>query len=489
MQARSFSFLHENRTSNFTKFSFMLRSKYQMFTDSLSENVFKTKTQANPIMLVVLGYLLLIVIGTGLLTLPQAASRPVSLIEAFFTAMSAVCVTGLSVVDIPSTFTHTGLWIIVVLMQLGGLGIMTASTTLILLAGMHPGFSHQSVFLSEFTQEGSIDAGRILRAVIPFTFGLELIGGVVYFTQFESMEMYDRVFCSIFQAVSSFCGVGFTLFPDSLVGFQYNPVMNITTCILVLAGGFGFLAIAELRYLFDFKHKEVRRLSLHTRIATYGTLIVIGVSIAVFAFTEHNNLFSGHTFGENVQSVLFMTFSSRTAGLNSVNIPDLTQASLFFFIIIMFIGANPGSCGGGIKITTAAVIGLLGVNRLLGREKTQVMGRTIPNNTIDKAIRIFVVAIVVIGTATLILLCTEIPSGTRFSADSGPFLEILFEVVSAYATCGLSMGLTGELSLVGKIVICCVMFIGRMGPLFLISAVAAKLQDTAYYAEEDVMVG
>ena len=162
MQARSFSFLHENRTSNFTKFSFMLRSKYQMFTDSLSENVFKTRTQANPIMLVVLGYLLLIVIGTGLLTLPQAASRPVSLIEAFFTAMSAVCVTGLSVVDIPSTFTHTGLWIIVVLMQLGGLGIMTASTTLILMAWMHPGYRHQSDFLSEFKQECIIEAGRIL---------------------------------------------------------------------------------------------------------------------------------------------------------------------------------------------------------------------------------------------------------------------------------------------------------------------------------------
>ena len=163
----------------------MLRSKYQMLADSLSENIFKTRTQSNPIMLVVLAYLLLIAIGTALLSMPQSASRPISLIEAFFTAMSAVCVTGLSVVDIASTFTHTGLWIIVVLMQLGGLGIMTASTTLILLAGMHPGFSHQSVFLSEFTQEGSIDAGRILRAVIPFTFGLELIGGIVYFTQFS----------------------------------------------------------------------------------------------------------------------------------------------------------------------------------------------------------------------------------------------------------------------------------------------------------------
>ena len=155
----------------------------------------------------------------------------------------------------------------------------------------------------------------------------------------------------------------------------------------------------------------------------------------------------------------------------------------------MFIGANPGSCGGGIKITTAAVIGLLGINRLLGREKTQVFGRTIPNNTIDKAIRIFVVAMVVIATATLILLCTEIPFGTPYPESNTPFLKILFEVVSAYATCGLSMGLTEELSTVGKIVICIVMFIGRMGPLFLISAVAGKLQDTAWYAEEDIMVG
>ena len=184
----------------------MLRSKYQMLADSLSENIFKTKTQANPIMLVVLAYLLLIAVGTALLSLPQAGERPVSLIEAFFTSMSAVCVTGLSVVDISSTYTDVGHWFIVVLMQLGGLGIMTASTTLILLAGMHPGFSHQSVFFSEFTQEGNIDAGRILRAVIPFTFVLELIGGVVYFTQFESMDMYNRILCSTFQAVSSFCG-------------------------------------------------------------------------------------------------------------------------------------------------------------------------------------------------------------------------------------------------------------------------------------------
>lgn len=366
---------------------------------------------------------------------------------------------------------------------------MTVSTVLILLAGMHPGFNHQSVLLSDFTQEGNVDAGRILKAVLPFTFILEAIGGVFYFTQFQGMELYDRIFASLFQAVSSFCNVGFTLFPDSLMQFQLNPIMNITTGILVLAGGFGFLAITELQYVVDFKHKRFRRISLHTRIATFGTLIVIAASMLVFTITEWSNTLNDLSFFDKMQSTFFMAFSSRTAGLNTLDVPELCASSLFFFAIIMFIGANPGSCGGGIKVTTAAVISLLGFNRLLGREKTQVMGRTIPETTVDKAVRIFVVAIVVIALATLTLLYTEIPSGIGFNENGTPFLKILFEVISAYSTCGLSMGLTSELSIVGQIVICAVMFIGRMGPLFLISAVAGKVQNTTWYAEEDIMVG
>ena len=467
----------------------MLRFKYQAFADTSSENVFKAKKQANPITLVVLGYLMIIALGAVLLRLPLSTREPIDFLQALFTATSAVCVTGLSVIDISSTFTGFGYWVLIILMQLGGLGIMTVSTVLILLAGMHPGFNHQSVLLSSFTQEGNVDAKRILMAVIPFTFILEAIGGVVYFTQFSNMETYDRFFCSLFQAVSSFCNVGFTLFPDSLEQFQLNPVMNITTCILALAGGFGFLAITELQYIFDFKNKKFRRLSLHTRIATFGTLIVIAASIIVFTITEWNNSLDGLSFFNKMQSTFFMAFTSRTAGLNTVDIPGLCASSLFFFVIIMFIGANPGSCGGGIKVTTAAVISLLGFNRLLGREKTQVLGRTIPETTVDKAVRIFVVAIVVIGLATMVLLCTEIPSGIGFNENGTPFLKVLFEVVSAYSTCGLSMGLTGELSTVGQIVICCVMFIGRMGPLFLISAVAGQVQNTTWFAEEDIMVG
>lgn len=467
----------------------MLKSKYQAFTDTLSENVFKAKKQANPITLVVLGYLLLIVLGAFLLNLQIATNKPIDFLQSLFTATSAVCVTGLTVVDISSTFTHFGHWVIVVLMQLGGLGIMTVSTVLILLAGMHPGFNHQSVLLSNFTQEGSVDAGQILKAVLPFTFILEAIGGVLYFTQFKDMELYDRIFASLFQAVSSFCNVGFTLFPNSLTQFQLNPIMNITTGILVLAGGFGFLAITELHYAFDFKRKRFRKVSLHTRIATFGTLIVVFASMLVFTLTEWGNTLDGLSFFDKMQSTFFMAFSSRTAGLNTIDVPGLCASSLFFFAIIMFVGANPGSCGGGIKVTTAAVISLLGFNRLLGREKTQVMGRTIPETTVDKAVRIFVVAIVVIALATLTLLYTEIPRGIGFNENGTPFLKVLFEVISAYSTCGLSMGLTGELSTIGKFVICCVMFIGRMGPLFLISAVAGKVQNTTWYAEEDIMVG
>jgi trk system potassium uptake protein TrkH len=303
------------------------------------------------------------------------------------------------------------------------------------------------------------------------------------------MELYDRIFCSVFQAVSSFCNVGFTLFPDSLMQFQLNPVMNITTCVLALAGGFGFLAITELQYAFDFKRRRFRKISLHTRIATFCTLVIVAASIVAFMLTEWGNTLNGLSFFDKLQTTFFMAFTSRTAGLNTVDTPALCASSLFFFIIIMFIGANPGSCGGGIKVTTAAVIGLLGFNRVLGREKTQVMGRTIPETTVDKAVRIFVVAIVVIALATMVLLCTEIPAGVGFNENGTPFLKVLFEVVSAYSTCGLSMGLTSELSTVGRIVICCVMFIGRMGPLFLISAVAGRVKNTTWFAEEDIMVG
>lgn len=447
----------------------------------------KPKKQTNPLIWVVLGYLSLILVGSILLYIPASVREPISFLSAFFTATSAVCVTGLSVLDISSAFTTFGDTILLILMQAGGLGIMTVSTTIILLAGMHPGFNHHSALLSNFTQEGNIDATKILKAVLPFTFILEAFGAIIYFTQFSGLPLPQRIFTAAFQAVSSFCNVGFTLFPDSLMQFQCNALVNISTCILALAGGFGFLAIAEAQYLFDFKQHKMRKVSLHTKLAAAFTGIIVLISILFFTLNEWDGALKDLSVVDKLLSTFFMGFTSRTAGLNTVDTPSLAASSLFYFIIIMFIGANPGSCGGGIKTTTTAVIFLLGFNRLLGRKKTQVLARTIPETTVDKAIRVFVVAIVVIVVATLILLNTEISGSSTESA--GGFLKVLFEVVSAYSTCGLSMGLTSDLSIPGRIVICMVMFIGRMGPLFLISAVAKKNEENMWYAEEDIMVG
>ena len=465
----------------------MLRSRYEAF-DFVEKKAEVKKKSGNPILMIVSGYLALVSLGALLLSLPFAQREPVGILDAFFTAMSAVCVTGLSTIDISASFTPFGNWVLVLLMQAGGLGIMTISTVIILLAGMHPGFNHQSALLANYTQEGNVDAGRILKAVLPFTFGLEAIGAVIYFTQFSGMELYDRIFCSLFQAVSSFCNVGFALFPDSLVQFQLNPLMNITTCVLALAGGFGFLAITEMRYVFDLKKRAIRKVSLHTHIATGFTLIIVLVSIAFFMFSEWSNTFEGLNFGQKLETSAFMAFTSRTAGLNTIDVSALSVGSLFFFVIIMLIGANPGSCGGGLKTTTAAVITLLGINRLLGRDKTQAMGRTIPEETVDKALRIFIVYAVLALVGTLTLLFTEYPAGAIGSTHSH-FVFVFFEVASALSTCGLSLGLTPELTASGRIFICIFMFVGRMGALFLISAVVKKKDAGTWYAEEDIMVG
>lgn len=466
----------------------MLLSRYRELPFSQIKNA--KKKRWNAIQIVVLGYLSVIFFGTALLSLPIAQTAPLRVLDSFFTACSAVCVTGLSVLDIGTAYSHQGHWIILFLMEIGGLGIMTISTTLILLAGMKPGFNQQSVLLSNFTSETDIDPSKILKAVLPFTFLLQLFGFISFFTQFNDQPLYERFFSSLFHAVSAFCNVGFSLFPDSLMRFQTNSIVNITSCILIFAGAFGFLAITEIQHLFNFKTKQIQRISLHTKIATFCTfLLIIGGGLILF-FTESSTTIKDLSFVDKLQSTFFISISSRTAGLNTIDMSSLCLNSIFLIMIMMIIGANPGSCGGGIKTTTTAVIALLGFNRLLGRQKTQVLGRTIPEETVDRAIRIFVIAIVVLVGATLILLHTEAATATIAGEKSSLFIKILFEVSSAYSTCGLSLGLTPELSDPGRIIICIVMFIGRMGPLFLISAVAR--QETAsgmWFAEEDIMVG
>ncbi len=463
----------------------MLLSRYKDIPTAKS--VIKKKS-SNPMLFLVEGYAVLIVLGTVLLKCPFSLQRELSVIDAFFTATSAVCVTGLSVIDVGATFTHAGLWILAALIQVGGLGIMTFSTAILLLSGMRPGFNQQAIFKSGFTTEGNIDPKKILAAVLPFTIVLEGLGATALFTQFESLPLDERILYSVFHAVSAFCNAGFSPFADSLMHFQFNPVVCPVIILLVLSGSLGFLSMSEIKNLFDFKTRTIQKISLHTKIALLATLVIVLVEMSSVLAIEWNGAFSDQNIAEKFLSAAFVSIASRTAGFNTIDPLSLRETSMIIVIVAMFIGASPGSCGGGLKTTTAAVIALLGFNRLLGRERTQVMGRTIPEETVDKAVRIFIVYVILALVGTLVLLFTEF-SGKAFGVSESHFLRVFFEVTSALSTCGLSLGLSQELSAFGRIFICIFMFVGRMGALFLISAVVKKKEGGAWYAEEDIMVG
>ncbi len=463
----------------------MLLSRYKDIPTARS--VVKKKS-SNPMLFLVEGYAVLIVLGTILLKCPFSLQKDLSVIDAFFTATSAVCVTGLSVIDVGATFTHAGLWILAMLIQVGGLGIMTFSTAILLLSGMRPGFNQQAIFKSGFTTEGNIDPKKILAAVLPFTVVLEGLGATALFTQFENFPIDERILYSVFHAVSAFCNAGFSPFADSLMRFQFNPVVCPVIILLVLSGSLGFLSMSEIKNLFDFKTRTIQKISLHTKIALLATLVIVLVEMSSVLAIEWNGAFGDQNIAEKFLSAAFVSIASRTAGFNTIDPLSLRETSMIIVIVAMFIGASPGSCGGGLKTTTAAVIALLGFNRLLGRERTQVMGRTIPEETVDKAVRIFIVYVILALVGTLVLLFSEFP-GAALGASESHFLRVFFEVVSALSTCGLSLGFSQELSAFGRVFICIFMFVGRMGALFLISAVVKKKEGSAWYAEEDIMVG
>ncbi len=463
----------------------MLLSRYKDIPTARS--VVKKKS-SNPMLFLVEGYAVLIILGTILLKCPFSLQKDLSVIDAFFTATSAVCVTGLSVIDVGATFTHAGLWILAMLIQVGGLGIMTFSTAILLLSGMRPGFNQQAIFKSGFTTEGNIDPKKILAAVLPFTVVLEGLGATALFTQFENFPIDERILYSVFHAVSAFCNAGFSPFADSLMRFQFNPVVCPVIILLVLSGSLGFLSMSEIKNLFDFKTRTIQKISLHTKIALLATLVIVLVEMSSVLAIEWNGAFGDQNIAEKFLSAAFVSIASRTAGFNTIDPLSLRETSMIIVIVAMFIGASPGSCGGGLKTTTAAVIALLGFNRLLGRERTQVMGRTIPEETVDKAVRIFIVYVILALVGTLVLLFSEFP-GAALGASESHFLRVFFEVVSALSTCGLSLGFSQELSAFGRVFICIFMFVGRMGALFLISAVVKKKEGSAWYAEEDIMVG
>jgi trk system potassium uptake protein TrkH len=435
----------------------------------------------------IIGFLILITLGTILLLLPFSSKNGLSFVNALFMATSASCVNGLAVVSAGHELTRIGQGVLMVLMEIGGIGIMALSTMIMLLARSKMNFGQQSALMKSYSTEGNSSTGYVVKRVIIVTIAIEICGAIMLFTQFSDMPLGQRIFSSAFHAISAFCNAGFSVWDNSMQNFSTNLVVNAALLLLIICGGLGFLSISELASL---KWRKVpgKHFTLHTRLVLFMTLLLILAGTFFMLAMEWDGVLSGYSFLDKILISLFQSVTTRSAGLSTVNFASLGVPLLFIVILFMFIGANSGSCGGGIKTTTAAIIILLGINRLLGREKTQFFNRTIPEETVEKAMRIFVLSVAFLVIACILLLSFE-TANLAAEAGQSRFLELLFETVSAFSTCGLSMGATKDLTMASKILISVVMFVGRLGPLVLVQAMIRPPQFGAYYSEENVMVG
>ncbi|WP_094700525.1 TrkH family potassium uptake protein [Brevibacillus laterosporus] len=441
------------------------------------------KFHLSPPKVLVLGFALIIAIGTILLTLPIATNdgQGLSWINAFFTSTSATCVTGLVVTDTGTTFTMFGQLVILALIQVGGLGFMTLATFFALLMGKKISLK-QRLLLQESLNQISIEGVvRLAKMLLIFTGLIELTGGILLTLRFAfDMPFAKALYYGMFHSISNFNNAGFDLMGEfsSLTKYVSDPIVNLTVCALIILGGIGFIVMAEV-----YGYRETKRLSLHTKVvlATTAILIVVGtLAILILEFTNAKTLQPlspiGKFFGALYQSV-----TARTAGSNTISIGDMRQSSLFFIIVLMFIGASPGSTGGGIKTTTFAT--LLGAvwAQIKGREDVIFYRQRILPHMIYKSLTVTMIALFIVIVVSMILTITE---------PGKDFLMILFESVSAFATVGLSMGLTPDLSDIGKLVISLTMFAGRVGPLTIAFALAQRNRKEYFrYPKGKIMIG
>ncbi len=462
-----------------------MTGRLRRFPGRLSRMVLKS-----PARIAILGFGAVILAGALLLMLPASSpAAPMGFIDALFTATSATCVTGLAVLDTGRELTRFGQVVVLCLIQVGGLGIMTISTLLLMVAGKRPSMIGRVVIYDTLTHSGERSVGNLLKDVALFTLVIEGFGALVMFIQFlPGRTTADAVFLSVFHSISAFCNAGFSTFSDSFINYQENVPMNLVVCFLIISGGIGFLVLSEIRQRFSFDRRPLSRFSLHSKLVLSSTAVLLVVSTLLIVLMEWHNTLAPFAPLKRCLMGFFQAVSSRTAGFNTITIDAMSNEALFLVILLMFVGASPGSCGGGIKTTTFSCLTMLGVSRLFGHEKPQLFHRTITQESIGKALSIVIISIFIIFAATLLLLMTELGEVSH-PMSRGKFLELLFEVVSAFGTVGLSMGVTAGLSAVGKMIIISVMFVGRLGPMMIALAVSRQTSRRHYYAEENIMIG
>ncbi len=445
-----------------------------------------------PAFLLIFSFLGLSLVGTVLLMLPKMTTVPgqMNWVDSLFTSVSATCVTGLIVEDTATFFTLRGKLVIMVLMQLGGIGIVSFATIFAALVGKGFGIRQQSMVLDVFSEESLFSAKGLVRRVVLITFFVELVGAILIFSTYDPSlkfnSVWQKVFHSAFHSVSAFCNAGFTLYTD---GYHANPfrffyVQHIVIALLIFLGGIGFGAIQDLFSISKLRERLRKPWidwKLSTKIALYMSALLILTGALGFFFLESGNSLSEKSQSESLITAFFQSVTARTAGFNTVDIGSLRTPTLILMIFLMFIGASPGSTGGGIKTSTFLLILTSVLATIRGKDTIEIGRRTIPQALFYKALTVFAFA----ATYNLILIfCLSI-------SESGlTVFQITFEQVSAFATVGLSTGITHSLSDTGKLLITSSMFFGRIGTLTLALALAGRKNTASYkYPTARIMVG
>lgn len=443
------------------------------------------KKHINPARTLILGFLAIITIGAVLLMMPFSTVSPISPVDAVFTATSAVCVTGLIVKDTPNDFTTAGQIIIMLLIQIGGLGYMTSATIISLAVGKKIGLGERLIMKEALNV---INLGGIIRftkAVLFMTLLFEFAGAVLLTFRFmDDYALSEAIFYGIFHSISAFNNAGFSLFSDNLMHYRGDIIVNIVISTLIIVGGIGFIVISDL---YNYWKKKIFRISVHTKIVLVTTFSLILAGAVLIYYFEHSNpdTFRNLSLKERLLSSYFASISPRTAGFNTLDYSSMKLETLFLTIILMFIGASPGGTGGGVKTTIFAIVLASMVSIIRNMRDTIIFKRRIPMETVAKSHLLLVLGLVFVIIMSLIVIRLE----------DTTYMKSMFEVTSAFGTVGLSIGDGGVRSLsaifspIGKLLISFAMFAGRLGPLTLAVAVISKKEEMFRYPEGNVIIG
>ncbi|MEL0027819.1 MAG: TrkH family potassium uptake protein [Perlucidibaca sp.] len=432
----------------------------------------------NPASLVAGSFLLLIVLGAALLHADWATTQEISWSDALFTATSAVTVTGLGVVDTGTTFSLAGQVVLMVLMQLGGIGIMTFAALALLIFGQQLGLGDQRLVREAMNHTRVMDLGWLVKRIFALVISIELLGFcLLALIWVPEAGWRHGLFQSAFYAISAFNNAGFALSADSLAGWAGRWDVSLVLGALIIIGGLGFTVLSELR-----AGRRWSAMSLHSKLMLSGTAGLLALAFIVFALCEWNNpaTLAGHDTSGKLAIAFFHAITPRTAGFNMVDIAGMSLAVTMLYIVLMFIGGGTNSTASGIKVTTLMVLLLATRAFLRGRATPSVHGRHIPAELILKALAMVFIATLAIIVALFLLTLTDPGLG---------FLNLLFETVSAFGTVGLSRGITGSLSEPGRCIIIVVMFIGRIGPLTLVFLLARPRLHRIRHPAGEVHIG